>query len=348
MTARLFPRRRVVVALAVSILALGGLTACGGDETADTTATGGGNSSRTLKVGYISGTSLAPAFVADAMGCYKNEGLTVEFQPIRNPADAIAFLASDKIDVYVGSPSAGMFNQVAKGAELKMVASLGSINTPEGEEAPSGLFGVKDVTSVADLKGKRVAMLGSVGSATSYLLGRSLEAGGLTFADVELVSLGSSDMVPALKNKGVEGALLFAPETQKAVDQDIAHALTDSKQAYGSDTTAGIMYGPKLLKEDRDAGVRFLKANACAVKRFEGDWRKDAEIVKMLADFMKVPENTISGGGLYAFDASLAVNDKTLTQMQEMFMRVEGILTYPEILPVDRLMDDGIRAEAVG
>jgi NitT/TauT family transport system substrate-binding protein len=332
-----------MAALALPVLALGTLTACGGAD--EESGTSGSDTTRTLNVGYISGTSLAPAFVADALG--KEAGLTVKFEPIKNPADAIAFLANDKIDVYVGSPSAGMFNQVAKGAELKMVASLGSVNTPEGEDAPSGLFGTKEITSVQDLKGKRVALLGTVGSATSYLLGKSLEAGGLTFSDVELVPLAGSDMVPALKNGGVDGALLFAPETQKAIDQDVAHALVDSKKAYGSSTTAGIMYGPKLLKTDREAGVAFLKANACAVKRFEGDWRKDAEIVKILADFMKVPENTISGGGLYAFDTSLAVNESTLTEMQEMFMKVEGTLTYSEILPPDKLVDDSLRQEAL-
>ncbi|MEV4835761.1 ABC transporter substrate-binding protein [Nonomuraea sp. NPDC049486] len=345
MTARLSLSRRVMAALALPILALGALTACGAEEETGTPAS---DTTRTLKVGYISGTSLGPAFVADALGCYRDEGLTIEFEPIKNPADAIAFLATDKLDVYVGSPSAGMFNQVAKGAELKMVASLGSVNTPEGEAAPSGLFGAKSIKSVEELKGKRVALLGSVGSATSYLLGKSLEAGGLSFGDVELVTLGSSDMVPALKNGGVEAALLFAPETQKAIDQDVAHALVDSKKAYGSSTTAGIIFGTKLLKTERATGVSFLKANACAAKRFEGDWRKDAEIVKMLADFMKVPENTISGGGLYAFDSSLAINEGTLTEMQEMFVKVEGILTYTDLLPADKLVDDTLRAEAVG
>ncbi|MDA0633600.1 ABC transporter substrate-binding protein [Nonomuraea sp. MCN248] len=345
MTARLSLSRRVMAALAVPVLALA-LTACGAEE--EESGTSATDTTRTLKVGYISGTSLGPAFVADALGCYRDAGLTIEFEPIKNPADAIAFLATDKLDVYVGSPSAGMFNQVAKGAELKMVASLGSVNTPEGEAAPSGLFAAKSIKSVEELKGKRVALLGTVGSATSYLLGKSLEAGGLTFSDVELVPLGGSDMVPALKNGGVEAALLFAPETQKAIDQDVAHPLVDSKKAYGSSTTAGIMYGPKLLNAERAAGVSFLKANACAVKRFEGDWRKDAEIVKMLADFMKVPENTISGGGLYAFDSTLAINEQTLTEMQNMFMKVKGTLTYTEVIPPAELVDDTLRTEALG
>ncbi|WP_433377935.1 ABC transporter substrate-binding protein [Streptosporangium sp. CA-115845] len=344
MTARLSSRSRAMAAFALSTLALGVLAACGNGDERDVSA--GGSSA--LKVGYISGASLAPVFVAGALGCYQKEGLTVEFEPIKNPADAIAFLSSDKIDAYVGSPSAGMFNQVAKGAELKMVVSLGSVNTPDGENAPSGLFGAKSVEKTQDLKGKRVGVLGTVGTATSYLLGKSLEAGGLTFGDVELVSLALPDMVPALKNGGIEGALLIAPETQKALDQDVAHALVDSKKAYGTSTTAGIMYGPGLLKDDRAAGVKFIKAAACATRQMQGDWRKDTKIVSALASFMKVPETTISGGGLYVFDPTLAVNASTLTEMQEMFMKVKGTLTYDQIIPSEKLVDDGIRVEAVG
>ncbi|GGO82734.1 ABC transporter substrate-binding protein [Nonomuraea cavernae] len=344
MTARLSMRSRAVAAFALSALALGVLAGCGSDDEKDAPAAG----SSTLKVGYISGASLAPAFVADALGCFQKEGLTVEYTPIKNPADAIAFLSTDKLDAYVGSPSAGMFNQVAKGAELKMVASLGSVNTPEGEAAPSGLFGGKSVAKVEDLKGKRVGVLGTVGTATSYLLGKSLEAGGLTFDDVELVSLALPDMVPALKNGGIEGALLIAPETQKALEQDVAHALVDSKKAYGTSTTSGIMYGPRLLKEDRASGVKFIRATACATNQMLGDWRKDAKVVSALATFMKVPDETISKGGLYVFDPTLTVNTGTLTEMQEMFMKVKGTLTYDEIIPADKLVDDAIRAEAVG
>jgi NitT/TauT family transport system substrate-binding protein len=341
------PRGRVRAVLAMAAaLVLGTTSACGGGD--DQPASGSGGGPTTLNVGYISGASLAPAFIAQDLGCYSEQGLTVNFQAINNPADAIAFLANSKIDAYVGSPSAGMFNQVSRGADLKMVASLGSINTPSGEDAPSGLFGGAGVNTVQDLRGKRVGVLGTVGTATSYLLGKSLEAGGLTFADVKLVSLALADMVPALKNGGIAGAMLIAPYTQQAIDQGVGHALVDSKKAYGTSTTSGVMFGPSLLEQHRDTGVKYLAAVACGAKRMQGDWRKDADVVKPLATFMKVPEATISGGGLYVFDPTLAINMDTLTEMQEMFLAVDGTLVYQDIIPATELVDDEIRKQAVG
>ncbi|OLF13918.1 hypothetical protein BLA60_01665 [Actinophytocola xinjiangensis] len=322
------------------------LAACG-DDGADAGGGGGGDTGGALTVGYISGASLAPAFVAEDLGCYSEQGLDVTFEPINNPADAIAFLSQRKIDAYVGSPSAGMFNQVARGATLKLVASLGSVNVPGDEPAPSGLYGGKDVATVEDLRGKRVASLGTVGTATSFLLGKALAEGGLTFADVEVVPLSVADMGEALRNGGVAAALLIAPYTQQAVDGGYAKELVDSKIAYGEETTSAVMYGPTLLEQDRDTGVAYLKAVACAAGRMTGDWRKDPEIVAPLAKFMKVPEETISGGGLYAFDPTLAINAGTLTSMQEMFHDTEGTLTYEETLGADKLVDDQIRLDAI-
>ena len=334
--------RRRGIALAVVLSGAMTLAACG----AGPAAGGGGDGS--VRVGYISGAALAPAFVADALGCYRSHGLDVTFQPINNPADAIAFLSSGKIDAYVGSPSAGMFNQVARGANLKMVASLGSVNTPGDEPAPSGLYGAAGVTKVADLKGKRVASLGTVGTATSFLLGKSLESGGLSLSDVEVVPLSLPDMTEALRNGGVAAALLVAPYTRKAVTEGFATALVDSKAAYGKETTSGIMYGPNLLAKNRETGVSYLRAVACAAERMQGDWRKDPEIVKALADFMKVPGNVISGGGLYAFDPTLKVNAGTLTDMQKMFGSHDGTLTYDDALPAERLVDERILHDAAG
>jgi len=334
---------RRATALALILVGAMALAACG-----DGGGAAGGGKDGAVTVGYISGAALAPAFVAEDLGCYREQGLDVTFEPINNPADAVAFLSSGKIDAYVGSPSAGMFNQVARGADLKLVASLGSVNTPGDEPAPSGLFGGKGVTRVEDLRGKRVASLGTVGTATSFLLGTSLAEGGLGLTDVEIVPLSLPDMTEALRNGGVAAALLVAPYTQKVVEGGFATALVDAKAAYGKETTSAVMYGPALLEKNREAGVAYLKAVACAAERMAGDWREDQEIVTALAKFMKVPEETVSGGGLYAFDPTLTVNAGTLTAMQEMFRDYKETLNYDKILAPEKLVDEQIRLDAVG
>lgn len=318
------------------------VSACGSDDEA------AAGSADAVKVGYIPGASLAPAFIAEDFGCFEEEGLTVEMTPITNPADAIAFLNSGRLDVYIGSPSAGMFNQVAAGANLKMVASMGSINTPGDEPAASGLFGAKGTAEVADLKGERVATLGAVGSATSYLLGKSLESGGLTLDDVEVVTLGAADAAAALKGEGVAAALLVAPYVQQVVADGVATPLVNARKAYGTETTSAAIFGDRLLENDRETGQKYIRALSCAAEALQGDWRADDKVVSSLAGALKVPEEAISGGGNYVFDPELTVNEGTLEDMQRMFSELDGILAYEETIPADDLVDNDIRAEALG
>jgi NitT/TauT family transport system substrate-binding protein len=354
------PRR--LLGLVVGLLVTASLVACGDDgndaasgtESPERTGDDASTRSTPIRVGYLASASLAPTFLAEPMGCYDAEGVTVEFSLMSNPADAIALLAEGELDAYAGSPSAGMFNQVEGGANLRLVASLSSIATPEGEEAPSGVFvrsalvSSGEVSDVADLDGRRIGAIGPVGTATSYLLAKVLAEGDLSLADVELVTLTLPDAVPALENGGVDAAYLTAPYTQQALDAGIAEPIADVKEIYGEETTAGLIFGPSLLEDDRAAGAAVLRANGCAAERLQGDYRADDEVVSELSTFLDVPEELIRTGALYAFDPQLRVNDATLDGMQDVFLDYGDVLTYSEPLPASQLTDEELHEEALG
>lgn len=329
---------------------IGATAACGGSDS-DGAATDG---TKTLKAGYIPAVSAAAEpLVAQGIGCFDGLGIKVDLTPVANPADAIAFLSNKKLDIYVGSPTAGMFNQVAKGSVIKAVSAQGSIKTPGDVPAPSGFYAAKKlvdsgkVKTVADLEGQRVGAIGAMGTASSYLIGKSLEQGGLTPRDVKLVPLALADTITALKNGGIDAAFLAAPYSDMAVEQGVAVPIIDAKKAYGDSTTSTIIYGPTLLEQDRKSGEAFLKAMACAAEALQGDYRKDPKVVSALADGLKIPEKTITDGALYFFDPTLAVNESTFDEMQKMFADYGGLLTYKDALPIDKLVDKKILADAL-
>ena len=74
-------RRRTLLSLA-SATALGGaLAACGPAVTGEDPDSGGG-ASGTVRVGHVPSTLFAPLYVADAMGCFEDAGITVELTPL--------------------------------------------------------------------------------------------------------------------------------------------------------------------------------------------------------------------------------------------------------------------------
>src|ERR1700760_4210899 len=80
----------------------------------------------TIKVGATSTTSDAPIYIADKLGYFSNEGLTVTVSNFRSASDMAAPLGTGALDAGAGSPSAGMYNAVSRGGRIKIVADKAS------------------------------------------------------------------------------------------------------------------------------------------------------------------------------------------------------------------------------
>src|SRR5581483_10120093 len=115
----------------------------------------------TIKVGATSTTSDAPIYIADKLGYFSNEGLSVTVSNFRSASDMVAPLGTGELDAGAGSPSAGMYNAVSRGVRIKIVADKAS--SPPGYGATKILVRKDLVDSErykqpSDLKGMKFAM----------------------------------------------------------------------------------------------------------------------------------------------------------------------------------------------
>src|ERR1700744_6143497 len=76
----------------------------------------------TIKVGATSTTSDAPIYIADKLGYFSDEGLSVTVSNFRSASDMVAPLGTGELDAGAGSPSAGLYNAVLRGVRIKIVA----------------------------------------------------------------------------------------------------------------------------------------------------------------------------------------------------------------------------------
>jgi NitT/TauT family transport system substrate-binding protein len=79
-----------------------------------------------ITVGATSSTSDAPIFIADKKGYFREEGLDVKVVNFRSAADMVAPLGAGQIEAGAGSASAGLYNAVARGIRIKIVADKAS------------------------------------------------------------------------------------------------------------------------------------------------------------------------------------------------------------------------------
>src|SRR5215468_10193678 len=81
----------------------------------------------TVTVGATSSTSDAPIYIADKKGYFQAEGLQVKVINFRSAADMVAPLGAGEIAAGAGSASAGLYNAVARGIRIKIVADKASL-----------------------------------------------------------------------------------------------------------------------------------------------------------------------------------------------------------------------------
>ncbi|HEX5997260.1 MAG TPA: ABC transporter substrate-binding protein [Jiangellales bacterium] len=250
---------RVVAAGAVAALALTS-AGCGGDS--PQAAGADSCSGATVRVGITRSASDAPFYVAQEKGYFEQQGLKAEFVPFDSAAKMIAPLGSGQLDVGAGAPSAGLYNAVARGVELRIVADKGSM--PEGYGympllVRKDLYDSGQVTDISDLKGLKVAEPAQA-TATSSTAKVMLESAGLGYDDVKHEYLGFPEHPTAFANKAIDAALTTEPSATVAEQQGVAVRLATPPDFYERQQLAVVLYGGKFAAEKSELGTCFMTA----------------------------------------------------------------------------------------
>ena len=201
-------------------------------------------------------------FVADKRGYFKAEGLDVTLINFQSAAVMVVPITSGDIDVMAGAASAGLYNGLARGLDIRLVAS--KVTTPKGYTSQTlivrrDLVESGKVKTVADLKGLKLANA-APGTAAMGTLNRMMRGAGLTLKDVDMVNLAYPQMVAALRNGAVDAALPAEPFTMEAVKSGAAVALMKDSDAYPGHEIASIMMAGRLIRDRKPAAVKFMRA----------------------------------------------------------------------------------------
>src|SRR5690348_14085084 len=127
-----------------------------------------------IRIGITGNTADAALFIAQDRGYFKEQGITLTVTRVQSAADVVAPLGAGQMDVGGGAISAGLFNAIARGVDLKIVADKGQHSGSPVNGFTSAVVLVvpkSDAASyrtLSDLKGKTVA-LASVGSGNEIM-----------------------------------------------------------------------------------------------------------------------------------------------------------------------------------
>src|SRR5262249_49350298 len=141
---------------------------------------------------------------------------------------ALPPLAAGQLDAGVGAVSSGLFNAIAREIDIKIVATKGAVGLdPQGAfVGPQALVIAPDVLASGairdyrDLPGRTIG-LSERGSALEAMLDRAMQPSGLSANDVDFKLMPYPDMLVALANRSIEGALELEPFVAQGVARGV-------------------------------------------------------------------------------------------------------------------------------
>src|SRR5579862_4327181 len=238
-----------------------------------------------LTIGTIGASSDAPLFIADAMGYYAEQGLKVKFVRFDSAAKMIPSLSSGEVDVGSGATSAGLYNAVARGIGIKIVADKARNTKNYSFEAimvRSDLLDSGKVKSLKDFKGLKVA-ISAKGNSEDALINYALTKNGLSIKDIDPVYLGFPNQIAAYANKGIDASLTVEPTVTKLLQLGAAKKLITADEIFPGFQTAVVFYSPKFIHDQPENARKFMVALVKGIRFYDGSL-KDGHIAGPNAD----------------------------------------------------------------
>ncbi len=252
-----------------------------------------------LKIRYSIWVGYGPLFIAKEKGFFKEEKVDVDLINIEDPKEGFFALAAGRLDGVVSTVDT-MVLYLKTGKEYQYVVAL------DDSAGGDGIVARKEIKSIKDLKGKKVAV--NEGSVSQFFLNVILQEAGMSQKDIEVVNMKQGDAGAAFVAEKVEAAVTWEPWLTKSKNAPHGHILVDSSKTPGLITDVLIFPREVIAKRGKEI-QGMVNAWNKAVAYYEKNKQESLEIMaKGLGDWLKDPKvfaETLEGVKFYNKDANV-------------------------------------------
>src|ERR1700682_415439 len=225
----------------------------------------------TIHISSSTWTGYAVIYLANAKGTWKSHGLDVSFKTVEDPNDRFIAMAAGRlegmattVDTYARQQSAGV-----PAVEIFPIdASVGG----------DGILASKSIQTVADLKGKTIAV--NQGSVSEFFLAQVLQKNGLSLKDVKELNMKSGEAGAAFVAGRVDVAVTWEPWLSKAKVRADGQVLVSSK-LYPDLIMDSFGFRKDFIQKYPDTVKEFMKAYYDAYNLLTSN---PAESLKVIGD----------------------------------------------------------------
>jgi NitT/TauT family transport system substrate-binding protein len=184
------------------------------------------------------------------------QGLKIELSQFKDDQIGLKALLAGEVDSFEGGPQ-GVFAADSKGADARILGCHWVV-------VPHGIYANDTIKTVADLKGKSIAV-SAPNSMPDMLAREALAKYGVSDKDVKLAAVGGDRERFQALTGGVVEAAVVSNEYQPMAPKNI-HLLVAGREAVPNFLRVCIVSTAKILSERGDDAVRFLAAEMSALR----------------------------------------------------------------------------------
>lgn len=295
------------------------------------TAVGGKSEKPVLKIGYLPITHSLPVVVANRLSGDKLKSFRLELVKFSSWPELVEAFSSGKIQA-----ASELLVLALAQAERGVPEKILSLTHRYGDIVTAA----KDVRTVGDLKGKRVAIPHRM-SVHNILLYRLLKQNGLSLSDVEWIEMPPPDMPAALARGDIKAYIVAEPFGAKAVLGGHGKKLIDAREIWPEYVCCGLVVNPGFEKDHPEA-VQELVDSLVAAGRYIDRNREEA--ARIARQDMNIEEATwrqsFDWGVTYG---DLRIRKEDLEALHRYTVEM-GLLKGP--LKIDGLFDDSYVSKA--
>ena len=231
----------------------------------------------TFKIGYLPITHSLAVVVADKLNAGKYRNLKPELVKFSSWPELLDAYNSGKVQA-----ASELLVLTLAGAERGVPESVVALSHRHGDI----LTVAKDINSVRDLKGKRVAIPHRM-SVHNILLSQALKKEGLALKDVEWIEMPPPDMPAALARGDIKGFIVAEPFGTKAIQAGFGKKLVNARDIWPDYICCGLVINP-AFKKQYPAAVREYVDSFTAAGRYIDSNR--AEAIRIARQQMNIDE----------------------------------------------------------
>ena len=279
-----------------------------------------------VTVGVVPVSIFAPVFVAAEKGYYAEQGLDVTLEALAGGADLIALTASNQFQISTAGAGPAFWNATALGLPIEVIAPGHQDGNPVATPLMISRAACESgaITSVADLRGKRVSVNARGG--TEYWLAAALGTADLTLDDVTVETIPFPDAVLALQSGAVDAAMIGEPLATRAIQDGIAVPLIED---FPIDDVL-----PTVIIANTDFAAAnpylvsgFVTAYLKASRDLSGDGWHDLANLAIVEQYTQVPATLAAAAVQPVFPTDGTIDPAALNRLQQ-FFRDRGQLEY--------------------